>query len=410
MIEINGKYTNAKIMIDDIEPECLSQVIGMCNNKAFTNPIAIMPGCHAGKGSCVGFTMKLSDKVIPNVVSVDIGCGMLSFNIGNVNFDCKEIDDKIRSLVPMGMNVNKECKHNLGMEFKELCSKIGMDFSYAENSIGSIGSGNHFCEIGKSDKTSDVWITIHTGSRNLGKKVCEYWQNIAIKKSLNNGELFDDGVIRIKRDFPKSEWNKEISNLRNNYNLKKIRSNGLEYLENDDLKNYLHDMYLAQSYAKINRSFIMKSILKSFNDVKVIDMIETVHNYIDERDNIIRKGAIRSYIGEKMIIPLTPKAGILICTGKSNSEWNYSAPHGAGRIMSRSKSKDVISDIEAREAMKGVYSSCCPVDESPLVYKDPSVIEECIKPTANIIDRIIPIINIKDGSEEKSWKERRKSS
>lgn len=405
MFKIKGKYTEATVMIDELEEDCIKQITKMCNNKAFTNPIAIMPDAHTGSGSCIGFTMKMTEIVIPNVVSVDIGCGMLSLNIGKINFDCKEIDDKIRSLVPMGMNVNKERKHKLDVTFKDLCSKIGMDFSYAENSIGSLGSGNHFCEIGKSNITGDVWVTIHTGSRNLGKKVCEYWQDVASKKDFD-----DDYVNKIKSEYPKNEWSKRICDYKNSRKNKNIKKDEFDFLEGDDVKNYLHDMYMAQSYAKLNRSVIMKSILKAFNGIKIIDVIETVHNYIDERDTIIRKGAIRSYIGERMVIPLTPKAGILICTGKSNPEWNFSAPHGAGRIMSRSKSKDVISKLDAVEAMKGVYSSCCPVDESPLVYKDPSVIEECIKPTADIIERIIPIMNIKDGLEEKSWKERRKSS
>jgi hypothetical protein len=170
---------------------------------------------------------------------------MLSYNIGNIEIDHEDFDKKVRERIPFGMNIRNNGFLDSIYEIKELCDRIGMDEDYAMKSLGTLGGGNHFIEIGKSVNTGDIWVTIHTGSRNLGKKVCEYWQDIAVKKSLNDGESFADGVIRIKREFPKSEWNKEISNLRNNYNMKKIRSNGLESLKGEDLKNYLKDMYVC---------------------------------------------------------------------------------------------------------------------------------------------------------------------
>lgn len=401
MFEIKGKYTTAKVMIDNIEPECMAQIVSMTNNEAFTNPIAIMPDTHSGKGSVIGFTMEVGDKIIPNIVGVDIGCGMLSFCIGKVKLDHVELDKKIREQIPFGMNV-REVPAKLataivsGPLYKELYNRVGIDEKYALNSIGSLGGGNHFCEIGV-DENENTWITIHTGSRNLGKKVCEYWQNIATLKSINKGMSFNDGVKLIKTNFPKSEWNKEIGILRNKMNMTKIRSTGLEYLEGEDKDGYLNDMYMAQNYAKLNRRVIRNVILDILKLISymLIDEIETVHNFIDPVDNIIRKGAIRSYKGEVCIIPFNPAVGLLFCEGKSNSEWNYSAPHGAGRIMSRSAAKKNITNEMAEKSMGKVFSTNIPIDENPLVYKDPLIIEKCIEPTITILNRVIPIHSMK---------------
>lgn len=395
MFKIKGKYSEAKVMIDAVEESCIAQIFEMCNNEAFSNSIAIMPDCHSGKGSVVGFTMPIGDKIIPNIVGVDIGCGMLSINVGKIEIDHEDFDKKVREMIPFGMNIRNNGFLDSIYEIKELCDRIGMDEDYAMKSLGTLGGGNHFIEIGKSVNTGDIWVTIHTGSRNLGKKVCEYWQDIAVKKSLNDGESFADGVIRIKREFPKSEWNKEISNLRNNYNMKKIRLNGLESLKGEDLKNYLKDMYVSQKYAKWNRAEIGSVICMILGISEIKEKIETIHNYIDPNDNIIRKGSVKSYVGKKFILPFNPAAGLLICEGKSNPEWNFSAPHGAGRILSRSEAKRTITEDMAKESMKNVFSTLIPVDENPLVYKDPVVIEKCIEPTAIILDRIIPIHNMK---------------
>jgi len=205
MITINGKYTSADIMIDDIESTCLSQITNMVNNIAFINPIKIMPDCHSGKGSCVGFTMKLAEKLLPAIVGVDIGCGMLSCNIGKMDIDHEKLDKAIREIVPFGMNVNDKAVARLDKKDREICDRIGMDFEYAVRSLGTLGGGNHFIELGKSEKNGDIWITVHSGSRNLGKKICEYWQDIAIDRSINNGESLADGILRIKKEFPKSE-------------------------------------------------------------------------------------------------------------------------------------------------------------------------------------------------------------
>jgi RNA-splicing ligase RtcB len=408
MFTIDGKYTKALITIDNIEPECLAQIGSMVNNVAFSNQVVIMPDTHSGKGSVIGFTMKMGDKIIPNIVGVDIGCGMLSCDIGKVNLsenDHKMLDDYIRRNVPFGMNVREGNVYAYGIngvEIVALCKKIGMDPDYAMKSIGTLGGGNHFIEIGKSVNTEHIWITVHTGSRNLGKRVCEYWQRVATDRAYR-GESKEDGIKRIKSSFPKSEWQKEIVNLKNN--IKKHRSTGLEYLEGEDLKGYLKDMAVCQHYAKMNRYEIMEVILNYLIHKSVPEKtVETVHNYINFGDDIIRKGAISSYKGIEMIIPLNMRDGILLCIGKSNSDWNCSAPHGAGRVLSRSKAKQVVDLDEFRETMKGVFSTSVgqgTLDESPFAYKDSTMIEEAIGPTADIVDRIIPLHNMKDSDGER---------
>ena len=403
MIELNGKYTNAKIMIDHVDENCMSQIIQMINHEAFTNPVAIMPDCHSGKGSVIGFTMGVGNKVIPNIVGVDIGCAILSFNIGKIKINHQEFDDKVREKIPFGINVNKKGKARLDQRYQELCNRVGISFDYAVHSIGSLGSGNHFLEVGISQNTGNTWITIHSGSRNLGKKVCEYWQDIASKKDFIDPRIYFE---KIKKNYDKSEWNKRYKDYKQT--IKNVKKSELDFLDKpSDIKGYLDDMVLCQEYAKLNRQTMQLDIIDILNIQEIHDQIETVHNYIDFRDNIIRKGAIKSYSGERMIIPFNMRDGILICEGKSNPEWNYSAPHGAGRVYSRTKAKSDLSLEKFEKDMNGIFStSVCngTIDESPDAYKDSKIIEQAIEPTATILDRIIPIHNMKDISEEKPWK------
>ncbi len=225
--------------------------------------------------------------------------------------------------------------------------------------------------------------------------MCEYWQNVAVINSLNKEESLADGVIRIKKDFPSSQWNNEIDKLRNNFRVKRTKATGLEYLKGMDADAYLEDMYVAQNYAKWNRREIGSMICMILGNPQIKEVIETIHNFIDPNDKIIRKGSVQSYVGKKFILPFNPAVGLLICEGKSNPDWNFSAPHGAGRILSRSEAKRTITEDMAKESMKNVFSTLIPVDENPLVYKDPVIIEKCIEPTAIILDRIVPIHNMK---------------
>lgn len=401
MFEIQGKYTSAKIMIDEIESLCLSQIYNMINNPVFTNPVVIMPDTHAGKGSVIGFTMLVSDKIIPNVVGVDLGCGMLSINLGNIDLNKNELEDKIRKEISFGKNINERVLFYKFKSISHLCDKVGISEDYAQKSLGTVGGGNHFIEFGK-DLNDNIWLTIHSGSRNLGKKVCEYWQKIAVKrkneKRLLNTNL--ESIETIKAKYQKNEWEFRIKERNSKLKDNSI-SDGLEYLEGNDYSEYLNDMQLCQSYARQNRLTIfykLRDIFKFSNT----ELIHTIHNFISFDDMIIRKGAIRSYEGELCVIPLNMRDGILICEGKSNPEWNFSAPHGAGRIMSRSEAKRFLILGDFKEDMKDrMSSSVCQsaIDESPRAYKNSKLIEECIEPTVKIINRIIPIITFKDISE-----------
>jgi len=355
-------------------------------------------------------------------------CGMLSYNIGKIDLNHKELDEKIRYRVPFGINVRKNPILNLERNFRwdyvdrswswewfeKLCKRVEIDPFYAQQSISTLGGGNHFLEIGKSASTGDTWITVHSGSRNLGKKICEYWQKRASLKEFGDPK---EAIKSIKDFSPKSEWDKRIKELHNK--IKNMKSSPLDFLKGIEKDFYLEDMKLASWYAKVNRTYIMHEIIFAIENKELngrmissssqIPWIESVHNYIDFKDNIIRKGAIRSYVGEKMIIPFNMRDGILICEGKSNPDWNFSAPHGAGRVYSRSKAKGELNLEKFEKDMEGIFStSICrgTIDESPDAYKDSKIIEEAIEPTAKILDRIIPIHNMKDASEEKPWKKK----
>lgn len=421
MIPISGKYTTAKIMIDQIDENCMAQIVQMINHPAFVNPVVIMPDTHSGTGSVIGFTMEVGQKLIPNVVGVDIHCGMLAFNIGKKEINHQEIDDKIRELVPFGMNVRKKplvnfernLKYDYSFDFnsfKELCKRIEIDPHYVEKSLGTLGGGNHFIEIGKSKCTGEIWVTVHSGSRNLGKKICEFWQNVAFKKDIPD---INKMISEIKSTSQPKEIEQKIKAVKEE--LKRYKKSDLDWIDGVQKNGYLWDMRFAGWYAKLNRYYIMYSIMDAiFKDVKHMSLpfqqIETIHNYVDPKDNIIRKGAIRSYIGEKMLIPFNMRDGILICEGKSNPEWNFSAPHGAGRVYSRSKAKSDLDVNKFTKDMEGIFSTSVgmgTIDESPDAYKDSKIIEDAIEPTAFIVDRIIPIHNMKDISDLKPWKNKK---
>lgn len=431
MIEFEGKYTKAKVMIDDIDGTTASQITEFINHKAFTNPIAIMPDTHAGKGAVIGFTMPLGDKVIPNVVGVDIGCGMMSSNVGSTLFDNitrEELDVIIRNRIPFGANV-RDSKHPLAvfdwkgineelrqfaMKFnrrfgvsmepvvmdddllQDIMIKVGCNGSRAIKGIGTLGGGNHFIEIGK-DEDENYWITVHSGSRNFGKCVAEYHQKIALQRLTEPVIPKDVYITQVKDLFPKKKWHTEIAKFEKFMSKKSYVPKGTEYLEGEDMYNYLVDMMVAQKYADLNRKVMMLDIMDSVGKLDT-EFVSSVHNFIDFDDWIIRKGAIRSYKGEKMIIPFNMEDGLLIVEGKSNEEWNCSAPHGAGRLFSRSHAKKTLSLTKAKKDMKDkdIYSSNIPLDECKSAYKDAEIIEICIEPTADIIHRVKPVMNMKD--------------
>jgi RNA-splicing ligase RtcB len=437
-IEIKGKCTTAKVMIDEIDGETIAQIYEFISHPAFTKPVVIMPDTHAGKGAVIGFTMELTDKVIPNVIGTDIGCGMLTFEIEDpfkaisvVPDLYVVVDRQIRKAIPFGTNVHTSYgysmyrfpwnqlnemgrlftmaynkRYNTKFDvplykvswFEDKCEEIGMDTERAINSIGTLGSGNHFIEIGRCESIR-TWVTIHSGSRQFGSKVAGYWQKVATKKhAKKNHDGMSEEVNVIKKTYPKSMLKREITKAKSKH---KFVAKGLEWLEGEDMFGYLIDMVFAQTYAHENRK-TMQKLMSDIIGVKKGSEISCSHNYINFKDFIIRKGAISSYENEMIIIPFNMEEGTLICKGKGNADWNYSAPHGAGRLMSRKRAKEkateegTLQKAKIRMEKEGVFASHLPADELKEAYKDSKVIEEAITPTATIIRRIKPIIAIKD--------------
>jgi len=430
MYPIKGKYSTAYIMTGetDIDTKAYEQILGFVNNHVFTNNSRIMPDYHYGNGACIGFTMHMTDKIIPNIVGVDINCNMQYVSFQKyLDFDKAQwlaVDRQVRKRIPMGFNYLKKpgldmyrdfpwaiasasmnmltsnINKHLGTEFRgkpytdkyffELCERVGCDPVRAVNSIGTLGSGNHFIEFSVSEKTGNTGVTVHAGSRNLGARVCNYWQNEAKQNRKQRYEVeFKHTIEEIKKTNPSSKWNDLIKAAKH-----PPTPTGLEYLDGEDLYGYLYDMHLCGVYAHKNVLDMTSVILELLNVPQRVllseDAVHTVHNFIST-DLIIRKGAVPSYKGEKMLIPFNMEDGILICEGKSAEDWNCSAPHGP---MKRDKSI-VVDDIRKRMGDKGIYMSVIPKDEIKEAYKDPKFIEDALAPTATIVDRLKPVLPIK---------------
>lgn len=394
---IKGKYNSAKVFTENIEEQAIEQIQTLCNQE-FTKDtkIRIMPDVHAGKGCTIGFAGDLGEFVIPSIIGVDIGCGVLVVKLGNVDIDGEKVDKIIRKNIPSGKNVHMEENHN----FDDRLNKIKIlnelvDISRIRKSIGSLGGGNHFIEI-NTDTLGNKYLLIHTGSRNLGNQIAQYYQNIAIKYQKDKKKNKRQELIQ---EYKNNNKENEINSILQEFDMQ-ILPNDLCYLENEDKENYLNDLLICQEYANFNRETIANNILIELTD-KNLDNYEyfhTPHNYIDFRRNIIRKGSISSEENEVVIIPINMRDGALLCKGKGNSDWNYSAPHGAGRLYSRAKAREIFSLDEFEQSMKHIYTSCISkntIDECPMAYKNIDEIIKNIKDTVEIIDIIKPIYNFK---------------
>ncbi len=346
--------------------------------------IKIMPDCHAGAGCVIGTTMKINDKICPNLVGVDIGCGVDLVKT-NIDFSgrLEELDSAIRNRVPFGTDIHKNEKR---WNFERLISWQELekdDRIRAGRSLGTLGGGNHFIECYEGG-----WIAVHSGSRNIGFKVAEYYQNLAVSR-----------INDLKHGGIKAElWKYSPEERQRIVDENKIKvSRDLSYLEGRDMEDYLYDVEVMQEFARDNRKAILSAIVGEMGG-EIIDKISSVHNYIDTESRILRKGAISAKSGEIIVIPLNMRDGMLICRGKGNPEWNFSAPHGAGRLYSRSEAKELFTVEEYETEMQGIFSTCInasTLDEAPFVYKNYEEIMECIEPTAEILERIIPIFNFK---------------
>ncbi|MEL3911983.1 RtcB family protein [Treponema pedis] len=372
MQTIQGKYNKANVMIDSIDSETEKQIKTFLNHKAFegTN-IAVMPDCHAGKGAVIGFTMNMDKYIIPNIVGVDIGCGILSAQLNIKNPNLAELDNFIKKNIPSGTSVHRVHKvdnKEFEEEIIEESKKVNMDTDRALKSVGTLGGGNHFIELGK-DSQGRFWLTIHSGSRNLGLQIAVFYQKKA-KEILETSGIFSE------------------------------EDKNLEYLltESAEGKAYLHATYFAQKYAKANR-LKMIELISEFLNTEPVELVESVHNFIGN-DGIIRKGATSAKLDEKLIIPFNMRDGLAFCRGKGNDVYNQSAPHGAGKIMSRTKAFASLSLKTFQKEMynAGIFTTTATkntLDESPAAYKDKEIILKHIKPTADIKDFVKPVYNFK---------------
>jgi tRNA-splicing ligase RtcB (3'-phosphate/5'-hydroxy nucleic acid ligase) len=372
MLELQGKYNTAKVFTDNVEQTAISQIIGLLNQPFVDGAsIRIMSDVHAGAGCVIGFTADLKDMVIPNLIGVDIGCGMLVTDITDLNIDIPKLDYYIHNNIPAGFSIHTSVVSNvINNKYKDFENMLCYGELYKNQrfglAVGTLGGGNHFIEVDRSDTTGKTYLVIHTGSRNMGKQVADYYQKIAIAQGTAS-----------QKD--------------------------LCYLTGTDKDNYLHDMKICQEYAMKNRSTILYLILGYFDaHIKTQDNFTTVHNYVNFTDGIMRKGAVSAQAGERLIIPMNMRDGSLICVGKGNADWNFSAPHGAGRIMSRGEAKRSLSLDDYTTAMAGIYTTCVnqgTLDESPMAYKPTTEIVANIGDTVDIVDIIKPIYNFKAGGE-----------
>jgi len=397
MFEIKGKINTAICYAKVVEEEAIEQIRRMCDYE-FTKDsrIRIMPDVHAGKGCTIGTTMTVTDKVVPNIVGVDIGCGMYTVNLGKGELHFEKIDEAAH-FIPSGMNIWEGRQERFDLT-KLRCYRSLKNTKWLERSLGTLGGGNHFIEVDRAlDGTN--YLVIHTGSRNLGKQVAEIYQQLAIDLNKGKETYFQqrDEIIRsykeqgrraeIQEALEKISWNKRETTM----------PEDLCFLYGQYFEDYLHDVEICQRFARRNREKIAEIIL-SRTGMTGGEAFHTIHNYIDTKEMILRKGAIAAHAGEKVLIPINMRDGSVLAIGKGNPEWNYSAPHGAGRIMSRSKAKNELNMDAYREAMAGVYTTAvneATLDEAPMAYKSLEDIIDVIRESVDVIEVMKPIYNFK---------------
>lgn len=388
---------NVKIFAKTIEPEAKEQIEKMAASEAYCDcQIRIMPDCHAGKGCTIGTVIQTAGKVVPNTVGVDIGCGILVVELGNIDIDMSLLDRIINDNIPSGFNIHERplVSDKTDLMQREILSvippwKMFFDLDYVMRSLGTLGGGNHFIEVNVDDDGCK-YLVIHSGSRNLGVKICNHFQHLAVKEC-NRSEERNRIIFDLKAWGRQNEINDALRKL-------EPIPKELAYISGSTLGSYFSAMHLCQQYAELNRLLMAQIITDGLCMQRSTRLFCTVHNYIDIEEGIIRKGAVSARRGERLIIPLNMRDGSLICTGKGNKDWLCSAPHGAGRIMSRAKAKETLCMDEYSKEMQGIYStSVCEstIDESPMAYKSAEEIESLIGDTVEIVKRIKPIYNFK---------------
>jgi len=399
MIEIIGKYNTAKCFATTVDDGAREQIKEVCDTEAFASSrIRIMPDVHAGKGCTIGTTMTITDKIVPSMVGVDIGCGMYTVYLGNTDIDFEKVDEAAHS-IPCGREVWDGRIERFDLT-QLRCYRNLKHAPRLERSLGTLGGGNHFIEI-DVDENGGKYLVIHSGSRNLGTQVAEHYQNLAV--DLNAGK--EDYYRRreeIIRTYKEQERREEIQSalkaLEREYKEKEPSlPRDLCYLYGSFMEDYLYDVDICQKFAERSRARMSEIIIERCG-FTAVETFQTIHNYIDVDEMILRKGSVSAKLGEKLLIPINMRDGSLICIGKGNEDWNLSAPHGAGRLMSRSAAFERLTMAEYEAEMTGIYSTCVvpdTLDESPMAYKNMNEIIENIEPTAEIISRIKPIYNFK---------------
>lgn len=398
MLEIKGKFNTAKVFTDIIDEDSIRQVYELCN-QSFTvgAKIRMMPDVHAGAGCVIGTTMTITDRVVPNMVGVDIGCGMETVRIKGRKLEVEQLDKLIKFNIPSGFDIRKkQHKYAEKARLEELRCAEQVNLDRAYRSLGTLGGGNHFIEADKGE--DGIYIVIHSGSRHLGVEVAKFYQKRAIEEIKHSG----DADVRKLIDEMKSlgrEKEIEAAVRERNSQAKKVVPDHLAYVCGASFDDYIHDMKIVQEFAMLNRKAMMDEIVRGMK-LKVEDEFTTIHNYIDTEKMIVRKGSVSAQSGERLIIPINMRDGSLICVGKGNADWNCSAPHGAGRLYSRSQAKQNFTVSEYKKQMSGIYSTTInqsTLDECPMAYKSIDDIVKNVGDTVEITEIIKPIYNFKAG-------------
>jgi len=380
---------NVIIYATTLEEEALEQIKELAEFDAYKDcKIRIMPDCHAGKGCTIGTTMEIKDKITPNLVGVDIGCGMLTIKLEESEIDLPKLDAVINKFIPNGFNIHPQPISEF--EFEELYAP-NLNIERAKRSIGTLGGGNHFIEVGRNS-IGELFLVIHSGSRNIGGQVAKYYQDVAISRLTDNAEERTGLIARLKQEGRPQDISNELKKL-----IRPVVNKDLAYLTGEDFDNYMHDMMLMQWFASLNRR-VMADVILTETGLTEDYSFETIHNYIDFKRNMLRKGAVSAEDGEVLLIPINMRDGSIIAIGKGNPDWNYSAPHGAGRLMSRNEAHKRLDLNKFKEQMKDIYSTSVvkdTLDEAPDAYKPMDEIIEAIKDTVDVVDIIVPIYNFK---------------
>ena len=397
MITIQGLYNTAVCYTPALEDLAAKQIKAVCDQAEFAGcKIRVMPDVHAGKGCTIGTTMTIRDKIVPGMVGVDIGCGMETVELAESEIDFAKLDALIRKEIPYGREV-RDTLHALNTEIDltHLRCADQVNLNRAMRSIGTLGGGNHFIEVDRSED-GRLFLIVHSGSRHLGTEVAEYYQNEG-RRALWGGANYQiqEVIAQLKAEGRFKEIQKTISALRTEHELSIPKD--LAYVEGKLFEDYIHDMKITQQFAMLNRKAMVDVIMTGMG-FTAVEAFTTIHNYIDTDAMILRKGSVSARAGEKLLIPINMRDGSLICVGKGNQDWNCSAPHGAGRLMSRRAAFNVLSMEEFKREMEGIYTTCVlpdTLDESPMAYKNMDEIVDQIGPTAEIVERIRPVYNFK---------------